>query len=55
MIFMSGEVLEQAAQRGCGCPTPGGVQGVVGWGTEQSDLVLDPADCNPAYGRGVGA
>jgi len=21
----SGEVLEQAAQRGCGCPVPGGV------------------------------
>ena len=24
---MSGEVLEQTAQRGCGCPIPGGVQG----------------------------
>ena len=23
----SGEVLERAAQRGCGCPVPGGVQG----------------------------
>jgi len=28
----SGEVLEQAAQRGCGCPIPGGIQGQVGWG-----------------------
>ena len=26
----SGEVLEQAAQRACGCPIPGGVQGQVG-------------------------
>jgi len=26
----SGEVLERAAQRGCGCPIPGGVQGQVG-------------------------
>jgi len=28
-------VLEQAAQRGCRCPIPGGVQGVqgqAGWG-----------------------
>lgn len=27
----SGKVLEQASQRGCGCPNPGGVQGQVGW------------------------
>ena len=26
-----GEVLAQAAQRGCGYPIPGGVQGLVGW------------------------
>jgi len=26
----SGEVLERAAQRGCRCPIPGGVQGQVG-------------------------
>ena len=31
----SGEVLEQAAQTGCGCPVPGGVQGEVGWGPGQ--------------------
>ena len=35
----SGEVLEQAAQRGCGCPVPGGVQGQVGWGPGQPGLV----------------
>ena len=34
-------MLEQAAQRGCGCPVPGGVQGQVGWGPGQSGLVLD--------------
>ena len=28
--FFECEVLEQAAQRGCGCPIPGGVQGQVG-------------------------
>jgi len=27
----SGEVLAQAAQRSCGCPIPGGVQGQVEW------------------------
>ena len=35
----SGEVLERAAQRGCGCPVPGGVQGQVGWGPGQPGLV----------------
>ena len=29
----------QAVQRGCGCPIPVGVQGQVGWGPEQPDLV----------------
>ena len=28
----SGDVLEQAAQRGCGCSIPGIVQDHVGWG-----------------------
>ena len=27
----SGEVLAQAARRGCGCPIPEGVQDQVGW------------------------
>ena len=37
--FFTIEVLEQAAQRGCGCPVPGGVQGQVGWGLGQPGLV----------------
>ena len=31
--------LAQAAQRSCGCPIPGGVQGQAGWGSEQPGLV----------------
>ena len=45
-----GEALEQAAQRDCGCPLPGSVQGQVGWGFEQSGLV----EGVPAHSRGVG-
>ena len=37
----SGEVLEQAAQRCCGCFVPEGVQDHFGWGSGQSDLVTD--------------
>lgn len=33
-----GEAPEQVAQRSCGCPIPG-VQGQVGWGPGQPDLV----------------
>ena len=29
----------QGAQRSCGCPIPGGIQGQVGWGLGQPDLV----------------
>jgi len=47
-------VLEQAAQTGCGCPIPGGVQGQVGWGPGQPGLVLDMQVGGPACGRGVG-
>jgi len=50
----SGEVLEQAAQRGCGHPTSGGVQDQVGWGPGQPDLVPDMEVGGPACGRGVG-
>ena len=32
-------MLEQAAQRDCGCPIPGGVQGQVGWDSGQPGLV----------------
>ena len=35
----SGEVLEQAAQRSCGCPIPGGVQEQVGWGPGQPGVM----------------
>ena len=50
----SGEVLEQAAQRGCGCPIPGGVQGQIGWGPGQPGLALGGMVGGPACGRGVG-
>jgi len=36
------------AQRGCGCPTLGSVQGQAGWGFEQPGLVGGV----PAHGRG---
>ena len=49
-----GEVLEQVAQRECGCPIPGGVQGQAGWGRGQPDLVLDPVVGNPTCGREIG-
>ena len=33
-----GETLEQVAQRGCGCPLPGSIQGQAGWDCEQPGL-----------------
>jgi len=45
-----GEALAQVAQRSCGCPLPGRVQGQVGRGFEQPALV----EGVPARGRGVG-
>ena len=49
-------MLEQAAQRGCGCPIPGGVvEGQTGWGPGQPDLILDMEVGGPACGGGVGA
>ena len=44
-------MLEQAAQRGCGWPVPGSVQGQVGWGPGQPDLVTDLVVGNPVQGR----
>jgi len=44
------EALEQVAQRSCGCPLPGSVQGQVGWSSEQRGVV----EGVPAHGRGVG-
>ena len=51
LYYESGEVLAQAAQRGCGCPVPGGVQGQVGWGLGQPGLVLNGEIGGPACGR----
>ena len=45
---MGGEALEQTAWR-YGCPISGAVQGQVGWGPGQPDLMGD----SPAYGRGL--
>ena len=45
-----GETLAQVARRGGRCPIPGNVQGQVGQGSEQPDLVEDV----PAHCRGVG-
>ena len=52
-IFYSegGEALAQAAQRSCECPIPGGIQGQVGWGPGQPELVGG----SPARGKRVGA
>jgi len=44
------EEVVQFAQRSCGCPLPGSVQGQVGWSFEQPGLV----EGVPAHGRGVG-
>jgi len=46
-------VLVQAAQRGCGCPVPGGVQGQVGWGLGQPGLVLNVEVGGPTCSRGL--
>ena len=45
-----GEALAQVAQRSCRCPIIGNVQGQVGWGFEQPDLVKNV----PVHGREVG-
>ena len=52
-IFHSegGDALEQVAQRGCGCPISGCIQGQAGCGSGQRGLVVD----NPAHSRGVQA
>jgi len=48
--YEGGEALAQVAQRRCGCPLPGSVQGQVGCGFEQPGVAEDV----PAHGRGVG-
>jgi len=39
----------QAAQGGCGCPIPGGIQGQAGCGSGQPGLVVG----DPAHSRGL--
>jgi len=46
--------LEQAAQRGCGCPIPGAVQDQVGWDRGQPGLGPDLEVRGPACGTRVG-
>mgnify|MGYP001853258639 FL=1 len=46
----NGEVLAQAAQRGCGCSIPGDVQGQVRWGPGQPGPVLNVEVGGPACG-----
>lgn len=50
----SDEVLDQAAQRGCGCSSPGGVQDQAEWSPGQHGLVPDLEVGGPACDRGVG-
>ena len=38
---VGGEALEQVTQRGCRCLIPGNIQGRVGQGSGQPDLVED--------------
>ena len=40
-------------QRRCGSPIPVGVQGQVGWGPGQPDLVIDLMVVIPVNGRGL--
>jgi len=44
-----GDTLEQVAQRGCGCPIPGGIQGQAGCGSGQPGLLIG----DPAHSRGL--
>jgi len=44
-----GDTLEQAAQGGCGCPIPAGIQGQAGCGSGQPGLVVG----DPAHSRGL--
>ena len=46
-------MLAQAAQRGCRCSVPGGVQDQVGWGPGQPGLVPDLEVGVPTFSRGL--
>jgi len=50
LSYYGGEALAQVAQRSCGCPLPGSVQGQVGWGFRHPGLV----EGVPAHGSGAG-
>jgi len=50
LYYEGGETREQVAQRSCGCPLAGSVQGQVGRGFEHPGLVGGV----PAHGKGVG-
>ena len=50
--YFAGELLEQAAQRGC--PVHRGAQGQVGWGPGQPGLVLNGEVNVSVCGRGIG-
>jgi len=43
------DALEQVAQRGCGCPLPGSIQGQAGWGFVQPGLERGV----PLFSRGL--
>jgi len=45
-----GKALDEVAQRSCGCPLPGSIQGQVGCISEQRGLV----ESLPVRGRGSG-
>ena len=53
LYYESGEVLEQAAQRSCGCLIPGGVQSQFGWGPGQPGLGLNVEVGGPACCGGL--
>ena len=50
IFYAGGETLAQVAQKSCGCPLYGSLQGQVGWDFEQPGLV----EGAPARGRGTG-
>jgi len=45
----SGDILEEVAQGGCGCPISGDMQGQAGCGSGPPGFVID----SPAHSRGV--
>jgi len=54
LYYKSSEALEQTTHRGGGCLVPGSVQGQVGRGPGQPDLVLNVEVGGTACSRGLG-